>query len=594
MILQKLILFAIFFMVVGITQVNAQAPQEFSLRVSSEPNILYISGAGFYPEGTVVTLQKVPDKWDDYEFAGWKIDGQWTTENPPKITMNRAHDVLAVFTKTTGFGEIKIDAIPRISEITVDGTIYLPDELPITFDWEVGSTHSVIISDVVKQDANTRFKFDSWKDLNTEVSRTVKVGDKTKEFVAIYKLQHYIKPVTEIGVATGGGWQDEGSTTTFGLESDIVVDKQNENIRYVFRSWDTGDYKNSPSNTIDVSEPTSVNANWDKEFKLDISTTVPDYNIFGAGWHPQGRQIALIAEEYLESDDKNVQYVFEKWVSKGPNPVIIPNAQSPTTSITIDQPYSLEAVYKNSYKVNVWTPYSSGVGGGFYPDGQIAEISVANKEVVVDQNKVRKVFSGWNAGNAKRMDFSDSADEYSGTQNLLLIVDRPLNVTANWKTQYYLDVQSAEGKVKGSGWYDLGRLVPISVESPSVPLGMWTKTAFAGWAGDYESENPNGRVIVNGPKTVIAEWKEDSSPAVANGLVLALVGIVGVVIYSKTRHGKLAKLTKHIPKKTKHEEEVGFDKFFNTRSSSINNISNSPIVKSQKPISKILDWLLGR
>lgn len=596
MVLQRFLVFTICLLLVGITQASAQTTEveEFSLRVTTSPNILYISGAGFYPVGTLVTLDPVPERWQEYEFVGWKIDGMWTSENPPRITMNRSHDVVAVYSQSLGFGEIKIDTIPRASDITVDGTIYLSDELPISFDWEVGSTHSIIISDVVKQNANTRFKFDSWKDLNTEVIRAVTIGEKTNEFVAIYKLQHYLKPVTEIGVAIGGGWQDQGSSATFELESDTVIDRQNENIRYVFDSWDSGDYKNSPSNIIDVSEPITVNAFWNKEYKLDISTTVLDYNIYGAGWHPAGRQVVLIAEEYLESDNKNEQYVFEKWVSKGPNPVIIPNAQSSTTSITVDQPYSIQALYTNSYKVNVWTPYSSGVGGGYYPDGQIAEISIQQKEVVVDQNKVKKVFSGWDTGTAKRMDFSDSTDEYSGTQNLLLIVDRPLNVTAKWKTQYYLDVQSAEGKVKGSGWYDMGRLVPISVETASIPLGMWSKISFDGWHGDYVSESTNGRVIISGPKTVIAEWKEDNSPAIANSFILALVGISAIIVYSKTRNGQLAKLSKRMPKKVKREEEVGFEKFFNTRSTNFNNLNTTPMTKSQKPMSKILDWLLGR
>ncbi len=149
MILQKFLVLTICLFLVGITQASAQTPEEFSLRVSTDPNILYISGSGFYPEGTVILIDPVPERWNDYEFVGWKIDGMWTSGNPPKVIMNRAHDVVAIYSQSIGFGEIKIDAIPRVSDITVDGTIYLSDELPISFDWEVGSSHSIIISDVV-------------------------------------------------------------------------------------------------------------------------------------------------------------------------------------------------------------------------------------------------------------------------------------------------------------------------------------------------------------------------------------------------------------------------------------------------------------
>lgn len=594
----KIFIFLGFLILIGITPAFSQTPstvEEFNLKVSASPNIIYITGTGTYTAGTVVTLEQPPEIWKDYVFEGWQVDGRWTIQNPLKIVMNTHHNVEAIYSKNIGLGEIIIDSVPRIAPITVDGTIYLPTELPVTFNWIEGSDHTIIIEDVAKQTTNTRYKFDSWKDLNTDISRTVKIGPNTKEFVAIFKLQHYLKPVTEIGTAIGGGWIDEGTSATFELESNIIMDKQNDKIRYVFDSWDTGDYKNSASNIIDVSAPTTVNAKWNKEYKLDITTTVPEYDIFGTGWYAEGSQVALIAEEFLESDDADTQYVFEKWVSKGPNPLIIPNAQSATTSIEINKPYLIEAHYKNSYKVNVWTPYGSATGGAFYPAGQIAEIKMQQKEVELEPNRVKKIFSGWDAENARRMDFSESSsdlDDPSGSPNLFVIVDSPLNVTANWKTQYYLDVQSAEGRVEGAGWYDLGRLVPIAAKAPSAPIGMWSKLSFDRWVGDYEGDTPNARVVINGPKTVIAEWKDDNSPAIANSLILGLIGGVGIFIFSKTRNGKLASLTRKKPAVVK-EEKVGFDKFFDTRGSSLSNPA-TPLIKSKKGFSNILDWLLGR
>ena len=38
------------------------------LKVNSVPNILFIPGSGFYPTGTIVTLDEVPKKWNEYEF----------------------------------------------------------------------------------------------------------------------------------------------------------------------------------------------------------------------------------------------------------------------------------------------------------------------------------------------------------------------------------------------------------------------------------------------------------------------------------------------------------------------------------------------
>jgi len=465
LIYSKLLIVLVFVLSIGITEISAATTattsttptnEQFNLKINSVPNILFISGNGFYDSGAVVTPEKMPEVWQDYRFVGWKVDGLWSNQNPPTILMNRGHDVEAVFEKQEGIGKILIDAIPRITGVTVDGTIYLPEELPLSYDWPVGSTHTLVLSDFVKQTPNTRYKFDSWKDLNAETLRTITVDDKTSNFIAIYKIQHFLKPISQYGSVEGGGWQDQGSSVSFELESDVMIDKKNENIRYVFNSWDLGDYLNSPTNIIDVEEPIAVKANWDEQYKLDLKTTVPDYNLFGTGWYDKGRLVALIAETSLESPNADVQYVFDRWVSKGPNPVIIPNAHEPSTTITMEEPYVIEANYKKAFLVNVWTPYGAAVGGGFHPEGSTAEISIDQTEVMVSPNKVKKIFSGWDPHGARIMDFTAEETELesvgaTGIQNVLVFVDAPTNVTAKWQTQYYLNVQSTEGTVEGTG-----------------------------------------------------------------------------------------------------------------------------------------------
>ena len=140
------------------------------------------------------------------------------------------------------------------------------------------------------------------------------------------------------------------------------------------------------------------------------------------------------------------------------------------------------------------------------------------------------------------------------TQKLLVYVDKPLNVTTNWGTQYYLDVQSQEGKAKGSGWYTLGRMVPISVDQKSAPPGMWSSKVFDRWTGDIESTDINDRVIINEPKTVIAEWRTDNTPGIINGAILAGVAGMAVVVYTKTQKNK-AKSAKTVM------ENLPFEKF---------------------------------
>ena len=570
---------------VTIAQAAAQESESgFNLRVKTEPNILFLDGSGYYTEGTSVTIDKAPETWQDYTFVGWKVDGRWADGNPITIRMDATHTATAVYAKGIA-GSIIVDTIPRISEITVDGTIYLPDELPVSFSWAEGSTHVISTEAIVSESPETRYVFDSWKDKNTESDRTITIGPETTEIIALFKTQHYLKPITEFGQVIGAGWHDEGKSASFELESETVLDNKDDNKRYIFESWDYGDYPNSISNSLDVMEPVTVKATWTPQYKLQLKTSVPDYDLFGTGWYEVGKKVALIAEEELESSNSDIRYVFDKWVSKGPNPVIIPNAHSPLTTITIEDPYIIEAVYKESYRVNVWSQYGSPIGAGFYKEGEIAEISLSKNQMVVEPNKIRQVFVGWNAAGAKTMN-TDSVSTTDGVlaQNLLVMVDRPLNITTNWKTQYYLDVQSQEGRVKGSGWYDLGRMVPFSIDKASTPPGMWSAEVFDKWTGDVESEETSDRVIMSEPKTIIAVWKTDNTPGIINGAILAGIAGVAAVIYTKTH--KKANLDSKIPELGK----ASFEKFFSTRNSKQDTAPSF----YKKPKKSIVDWLLGR
>ncbi len=576
-----------------VIQANA-AEDTFHLTVRSEPNIIFISGSGDYKAGTVVTLDSAPEKWQDYSFVGWKIDGRWSYENPLEIRMDLSHSVEAVYEKTGLIGGIVIDVIPRISEITIDGTIYLPSELPVTFSWATDSEHVISLPQTVAEGPATRYLFDSWKDRNTETVRTIKAAEGAS-YIALYQIQHYVKPITEQGTVLGAGWQDEGTMSQFELESDIVLDKKDENIRYVFNSWNGGDYPNSVHNVIAVAEGASVKATWDVQYKLQLNSNNPDYTPFGAGWYDTGKQVALIAEETLKSPNSDTQYSFDKWVSRGPNPVIIPNAQSPSTTIIMDQPYMIEAQYKKSFQVNVWTPFGEPVGTGFYDQGTVAEISLSQTEVEIESNNFRKIFSGWDTHGARTMDLAgedpDLAELKAAGLNLLVFVDQPVNVTANWKSQYYLDLQTEKGKVKGAGWYDIGRMVPISVEERSAPTGLWSADTFDRWSGDIDSMSAKERVLMNGPKNVVAEWKIDNTPGIINGVILAAVAGIGAVVYSKTRKSNLLN-NNHIKNDLASIKQNSFDKFFALK----NNISpETPSFYTKPPMKKsILDWLLGR
>ena len=74
-------------------------------------------------------------------------------------------------------------------------------------------------------------------------------------------------------------------------------------------------------------------------------------------------------------------------------------------------------------------------------------------------------------------------------------------------SQYYLTVNSPHDTPIGSGWYDAGTTAYAKLLNGLVTSGE-TRWVFTGWSGDAGgtglTSNP---IIMNGPKTAVAEWK---------------------------------------------------------------------------------------
>jgi uncharacterized repeat protein (TIGR02543 family) len=108
------------------------------------------------------------------------------------------------------------------------------------------------------------------------------------------------------------------------------------------------------------------------------------------------------------------------------------------------------------------------------------------------QNNTRQVFTGWNG---------TSGQDTTKT----ITVNAPTILQAAWKTQYYVQIQSAYGNPQGSGWYDAGTQLPISVQ-PEINYNNRTRRVFAGWSGDYTGTSSTFTMPVNGPKSLTASW----------------------------------------------------------------------------------------
>jgi len=97
--------------------------------------------------------------------------------------------------------------------------------------------------------------------------------------------------------------------------------------------------------------------------------------------------------------------------------------------------------------------------------------------------------------------------------------------------QYKLNVISDVGETSGSGWYEQGVTVPISVDAGSDGLVL---NSVSGWEGaDVEYDGNTAQVFIDGPVTVSAKVEKNYSLVVL--VIIVPILIVGVIAGKKIK-----------------------------------------------------------
>ncbi|MEM4976833.1 MAG: NEW3 domain-containing protein, partial [Desulfurococcaceae archaeon] len=98
--------------------------------------------------------------------------------------------------------------------LTVDGTNYAYNQLPVSFTWDVGSTHSFTWTDYVSAGTGKRYAWTSTSGLSTSRSGSITVSPGGGSVSATYKTQYYLtmqaSPSNGGSVSPSSGWYDVG------------------------------------------------------------------------------------------------------------------------------------------------------------------------------------------------------------------------------------------------------------------------------------------------------------------------------------------------------------------------------------------------
>jgi hypothetical protein len=180
-------------------------------------------------------------------------------------------------------------------------------------------------------------------------------------------------------------------------------------------------------------------------------------------------------------------------------------------SMTVTESGNITAYYDTQYYLVISSPYAIPSGEGWYNSGSTAYASV-NTAIEDHANDTRRVFASW-SGDA-------SGTNYAGSNPIEM--DAPKTAEAEWKTQYYLTVEtdpSGLAVIPGEGWYD--RSTSAYLTAPSI-----TSYIFLNWTVDSIPQSPGQKSVtidMNAPHNAVAAYR----PVTVGGVAVSIESSIG-------------------------------------------------------------------
>jgi hypothetical protein len=232
-------------------------------------------------------------------------------------------------------------------------------------------------------------------------------------------------------------------------------------------------------------------------------TTVPSYLL----WIP-GLSHTLKVPQII-NDGTGSRYNFNDW------------NDGDTSTMKVVSQGLFTAYYNLEQLLSITSKYGDISGAGWYKDDTTASFSVTS---FIETPDTRHIFTGWSG------DFTSTSPE--GT----LYMNAPKTLTADWRTEYVLNLNSEYGTPVGSGWHNEDESVNISVDPVQ---GFIIRHIFDDWTGDFTSDQPNVTLTMNAPKAITAVWHTDYMQLyILIVVILVVAGIVTTIILVRRKSVK--------------------------------------------------------
>jgi hypothetical protein len=318
----------------------------------------------------------------------------------------------------------------------------------------------------------------------------------TFEIIAPSAKQYYLTVKTDpnnVTAISGQGWYEEGANA--GLIAPQHV-SASSGSRYRFDYWDvdginqsTGVYQFS----VYMDANHTATAHYVYQYYLSITTNPSSIATpIGEGWYDIGTDASIATPDYAQIVSNVLRYRFNDWTTNDISEITDPLATS--TTVLMDKPKTVTANYVMQYYLAMMSLYGTGSGEGWYDTGATAYASL-NTGLVDHANGTRRAFVSW-SGDASGTNYA---------QSNAILMNSPKTAYANWKTQYYLTINTDPPRITsiaGEGWYD--ESANVTLNAPPV-----VNYSFRYWSvnGESRGERVNPITVqMNAPKNATAHY----------------------------------------------------------------------------------------
>jgi hypothetical protein len=240
--------------------------------------------------------------------------------------------------------------------------------------------------------------------------------------------------------------------------------------------------------------------------------------VSGGGTYTQGSSASFSVTQNTIQVSPTTRYVFSHWSGDY-------SGVGTSGTVTVNNAMKITAVYQLQYYLTVSAqPQSAPTpqGANWYNAGDTATLQSGGQSIPTGSGS-QLMFQGWSV---------DGGAPQSGS-SLNVVMNAPHSVTELYTQQYYLNVQS-DSPTTGSGWYNAGSTAPFYASTPmSSTYGV--NIVFNGWQGDSQSGSQSASVLMDGPKNVVATWRQDATVlyvTIGAIIIAALLIVAGLIAFA--------------------------------------------------------------